>query len=261
MSFWIVPLGGVIFAAASVIERRALWQYALSSLSFAEVARQLLMTVLTQMGVVAIVYLLLFGLAAIVTGHAGFAEFGRHAAIVLALTAAFLWVAAVLKARLGADWTADDALTILEEIEALASSPIVMPATIFRLASQIAKQKRGFAVSLIKQCVAYDESFHVRRIAFAAIRLMGLCDNPLLDVRAFLDRGFADPHPWVRHDAVFAADALGFDDEALRTRLAEIAGGIESPADDCPLPSSDALLHSRVKAARLLKRLEGPVAA
>jgi len=109
---------------------------------------------------------------------------------------------------------------------------------------------------LIEQCAAREESFHVRRVAFTAVRFMGLRDSPLLDTRAFLDRGFADPHPWVRDDAVFAAEALGFDDPALRARLAEIADGLELPSKDEPLSSDDALLQSRVRAARLLKRLE-----
>jgi hypothetical protein len=260
LSHWILPLGGLIFAAASVIEQRAFWQYALSTSSLVNVARQLLGTLLSQIVVVAIFYLLSFGLAAIVTGRAGFMFFGTHEMTVLALTAAFFGLAALLKSRSGSSGVPDDTLAILERIEELASSSIVMPVTIFQLASQIAKQKPGFAASLIEQCAAREESFHVQRVAFTAVRFMELRDSPLLDTRAFLDRGFTDPHPWVRYDAVFAAEALGFNDPALRARLAEIAGGLEPPPEDELLPSSDALLQSRVRAARLLKRLEGPAA-
>jgi len=257
LSYWILPLGGLIFAAASAIEQRALWQCALSTSSPMKVARQLVGTLLSQIVVVAIVYLLFFGLAAIVTGRAGFTSFGTHEMIVLALAAASFGLATLLKARSGLSGVPNDTLAILERIEELASSSIVMPVTIFQLASQIAKQRAGFAASLIEQCAGREESFHVRRIAFTAVRFMGVRDCPLLDMRAFLDQGFADPHPWVRSDAVFAAEALGFDDPALRARLAEIADGLEPPPEDEPLPSSDALLQSRVRAARLLRQLEG----
>lgn len=260
LSFWIIPLGGVIFAAAAIVERRALWAYALSTASFGKAVRQVIVTVAFQMVVVAIFYLLLFGLAAIVTGHAAFTSFGAHETIVLALTATFFGLAAFLKPLLGTSSVPDDTLAILEEIDAIASSSIVMPVRIFQLASQIAKQKLGFAVPLIEQCAANEDSFHVRRVAFTAVRFMGLRNNPLLDIRAFLDKGFADPHAWVRYDAVFAAEALGFDDPDLRATLGDIADGLEPP-DGEAIASSDALLQARVRAARLLKRLQGPAAA
>jgi hypothetical protein len=242
-------------------ERKAFWTYALSTSSLMKLARQLLGTLLTQILVVGIFYLLFFGLGAIVTGRVGFAAFGMHEAAVLALSAAFFVAAALLKARFGSSSVPDDTLAILEEIEGLASSSIVMPVTIFQLASRIAKQKIGLAVALIEQCAAHADSFHVRRVAFTAVRFMGLRDNPLLDVRAFLDRGFEDPHPWVRYDAVFAAETLGLDDPVLRARLAEIADDLEPPPEGEPLTSSDALLQSRARAARLLRRLEGSEAA
>jgi hypothetical protein len=216
---------------------------------------------MTQICVVGIFYLVFYGLTAIVTGRAGFSAFGLHEVVVLALTAGFFGIAALLKSRAGAFMGPDDTPAILDEIGALASSSIVMPVTIFQLASRIAKQKLGLAVALIEQCAANEESFHVRRVAFTAVHFMKMRDNPLLDIRAFLDRGLADQHPWVRYDAVFAAEALGLDDPALRARLAEIADGLEPPPEGEPLTSSDALLQSRTRAARLLRRLEGSEAA
>ncbi|WP_243372437.1 hypothetical protein [Microvirga solisilvae] len=261
LSFWVIPLGGLIFAAASIIERRELWAYALSTESVGKAVRQVLLTVATQIVVVAIFYLLMFGLAAIVTGRATFTPFGMHEAIVLLLTAAFFSLAAILKPMLGASSVPDDTLAILEEIDEIASSSIVMPVRIFQLASRIAQQRLGFAVGLIEQCADNEESFHVRRVAFTAIRFMGLRENPLLDVRAFLDKGFADSHPWVRYDAVFAAEKLGFDDPALRSKLIEMADGLEPPPEGESITSSDADLQLRVRAARLLRKLETPAAA
>jgi hypothetical protein len=258
LSYWMIPLGGLIFAGASIMERKTLWTHALSTSSAVKVVGQILITVAIQIFVVGIVFLLFFGLAAIVTGHAAFTPFGLHEAIVLVLIAASFGFAAVLKSPSGSPLALDDTLAILEEIDEIASSSIVMPVRIFQLASRISKQKLGFAVPLIEQCAANQDSFHVRRVAFTAVRFMGLRDNPLIDVRAFLDQGFADPHPWVRYDAVFAAEKLGFDDPALRAKLAEIADGVELPPEGESIASSDALLQSRVRAARLLQYLERP---
>jgi hypothetical protein len=260
LSYWIVPVGGLVFAGAYGIERRALWSYARSTSSLSKLAQQLLVTVAIQSVVVAIFYLLFFGLAAIVTGRAGFTDFGLHEVILLVVTTACFVLAAILKPMLGTPSVPDDTLAILEEIDDIASSSIVMPVRIFQLASQIAKQKIDFAAPLIERC-ANGESFHVRRVAFTAVRFMGLRENPLLDVRGFLDKGFADSHAWVRYDAVFAAERLGFDDPALRTKLIEIADGLELPSEEEALASSDADLQLRVRAARLFKKLEGPAAA
>lgn len=261
LSYWTMPLGGLIFATASVVERRALWIYAFSTSRMTTVIRQLVMTIVTQMALVAIFYLLSFGLATIVTGRADFSPFGLHEEIVLGLAAIFFGIAGMMKGRFASPAASDSTLAILDRIAELASSSIVMPAMVFGLASQIAKQKPALAVALIRQCAANHESFHVRRVAFTAVRFMNLRDNPLLDVRAFLDRGLEDEHPWVRDDAVFAADALGYDDAPLRSSLASIAEDVDLPPDDDVLASSDASLQSRVRAARLLKRLETAAAA
>jgi hypothetical protein len=261
LSFWIVPVGGLIFAAASIIERRALWAHTLSTASIGKAVRQVLATVAIQIVVVAIFYSLMFGSAAIVTGSATLMPFGLHEAAVLALTAAFFGMAAILKPMMGASSTPDDTFAILAEIDEIGSSSIVMPVRIFSLASRISKQQLGFAVRMIEQCAADEESFHVRRVGFTVVRFMEMRENPLLDVRAFLDRGFADPHPWVRYDAVFAAEKLGFDDTALRDRLIEMADGMEPPPEGESITSSDADLQLRVRSARLLKRLETPAAA
>ncbi|MCG7392367.1 hypothetical protein MHY87_05555 [Microvirga sp. ACRRW] len=261
LSYWIVPVGGVIFAGAYVIERKALWSYAISTSSVGKLVRQALVTVAIQTVVVGIFYLLFFGLAAIVTGRAGFTAFGLHETGLMLVTAACFIAAAVLKSLFAASSAPDDTLAILEEIDDLASSSIIMPVRIFQLASQIAKQKLGFAIPLIEQCAANEESFHVRRVAYTAVRFMGLRENPLLDVRAFLDRGFADSHPWVRYDAVFAAERLGFEDHALQAKLIEFADGLEPPPEGESIASSDADLQLRVRAARLLRKLEGPAAA
>ncbi len=260
LSYWVVPWGGLIFAGAYVIERRALWAYASSTSCLSKVVRQMLVTVVTQTIAVGVFYLLFFGLAAIVTGRAGFTVFGMHEVVLLAVTAIFFAAAAVLKSLFAMSSAPDDTLSILEEIDDLASSSVVMPVRIFQLASQISKQTPGFAIPLIEQCAAHQESFHVRRVAYTAIRFMGQRENPLLDIRAFLDRGFADPHPWVRYDAVFAAERLGFDDAALHATLNQIADGFEPPPEGEAIASSDADLQLRVRAARLLRKLEAPAA-
>lgn len=261
LSWVIVPLAGLIFAGASLYEKRHLWRLSLERDSRAAVAKGIALTILVQQIVVGVFYILFFGIAAAITGRSAFAPFGGHAILVLAFIAACFAAGAWLKNRAAPASDPDDTGEILDGIEELAASTIVMPVRIFQLASRVAQMNIGSSAAMIEYCAAREDSVHVRRVAFTALRFMKLPDNPVLDTRAFLDRGLSDPHPWVRYDAVWVAETLGYDDEALRAKLAEIADGLEPPASDEHPPSSDALLQSRIRAARLLKKLRDGGAA
>jgi hypothetical protein len=255
LSPWFVPLAAIPMTITYVWQKRQLWRASLVAFGTVRTALGLPVTYLIQIVVTGVFFLIPFGIAAALTGEGVSGSFGTRELAALAV-AALGCAGAVLSDRdLGPEEIESGYEDLIDRCIALGAEPVAMPADIFALARDFADRPNPeLTLAILESTVVDDESRFVRRVAQTAIRFVGRRDSENADVHAMVMRGLEDEDAWVRYDAVWAGQVLGFSDAGFRDRVAEIADGMEAPPADARAQGAEE--NARLRAARLLAELD-----
>ncbi|WP_182083970.1 hypothetical protein [Aureimonas sp. ME7] len=259
LSPWFAPSAAVFMTIAYVWQKRGLWRASLSLHGGAKTALGLPVTYLIQLLVTGVFFLIPFGISAAITGEGAADAFGTRELIALGLAGAGC-LGAILADRARPPEPEESGYEdLLDRALELGLQPVAMPADIFALARDFAdRPDKDLTLAILESTILSDESPFVRRVAQTAIRFMEQPASDSADVHAMVMRGLADDSAWVRYDAVWAGDKLGFADAPFRERLEAIADGLAAPPEDARPEGAEE--NARFRAARLLAALDARVA-
>lgn len=257
MSVMVLPLLAVSFTYAYCSSKWSMLRQSILAESVQKNLRNLVITYLTQLVVVAVFYFLFLGIAALLRDPLpNQALFGSRewnvAAIALVYVVIIGWIPSLFSsARTEISGEEQEMLALLKEVSVLATQTVTMPVTIFSLARRLADlPDKENTLLVMHEILLAEENPHVRRVFYTMIRFMGETQFEHSNIHDLLLKGLDEAAPWVRYDAVWAIEVQRTYSPEIMRRLALLAGGYSG---DEEIQSGDAEANVKKRAAITLR--------